>query len=108
VCGGELTVHVTPGLASQCDDQGKEAVFIRITQGQRALWEPDAPLCLSPLYEADSTAGFNADDFELDQGSVRFDEGIARAYGLLAYYAMSADVLDELHRLARKSSARRR
>ena len=55
VCGGELSVFVTP--SDRIDAQGKSAVYVGIARPDGLVWAPDEPLWLSPLYDADSRDG---------------------------------------------------
>ena len=61
-CGGEFTVHVTPSL-SLADERTcghKEPVKVKVTQGRKTVWAPDAPLCLSPMRDLGSVKGRRA------------------------------------------------
>ena len=103
VCGGELTVYITP--TRQSDDHGKSAVLVGIISPHGVVWVPDEPLWLSPLYDADSRDGRReaADAavgfFESGGCGAERNPSMSRHYPRLTGDAASGrELIRELHR----------
>ena len=76
--GSYVRVSVTPIFDFGCHREGKDAVAISVTAPNGTKWRPAAPLCLSALYEADTSLGRReAADAAIDFFDAAVDAGEA-------------------------------